>query len=122
MTFKIQENVKEGTGVVKVVGVDLLNYNYVKQALKTMVEYVDSKLYATFLVFTNNHYLINKLIDIAYEIAPDDEIDEQKFVGIYMEITTKEKNGYMNIVDINPVEVEEEEEESEFEESDDIEL
>ena len=39
-----------------------------------------------------------------------------------MEITTKEKNGYMNIVDINPVEVEEEEEESEFEESDDIEL
>ncbi|MDY6013154.1 hypothetical protein [Clostridium sp.] len=122
MTFKIQENVKEGTGVVKVVGVELLNYNYGKQALKTMVEYVDSKLYATFLVFTNNHYLINKLIDIAYEIAPDDEIDEQKFVGIYMEITTKEKNGYMNIVDINPVEVEEEEEESEFEESDDIEL
>ena len=121
MTFKIQENVKEGTGVVKVVGVELLNYNYGK-ALKTMVEYVDSKLYATFLVFTNNHYLINKLIDIAYEIAPDDEIDEQKFVGIYMEITTKEKNGYMNIVDINPVEVEEEEEESEFEESDDIEL
>ena len=126
MTFKIQENAKEGTSVVKILGVELLNYNYGKQALKMMVKYIDSKLYGTFLIFTNNVYLIDKLVKAVYENLPEDEIDEQKFVGIYMEITTKENNGYLNIVDIKPVEFEEEEVEEEqdfqFGESEDFDI
>lgn len=126
MTFKIQENAKEGTSVVKILGVELLNYKYGKQALKIMVKYIDSKLYGTFLIFTNNVYLIDKLVKIVYENLPEEEIDEQKFVGIYMEITTKEKNGYLNIVDIKSVEFEEEEfeEEQEFQfgESEDFDI
>lgn len=122
MSFKRILSILEGNHVVKVTGVKLLNYGDERQALKLTVRTIEGGVYGNFLIFTNNVYLVDKLIDITYDNPPDDEVNEEDFVGIYMEITIKEKNGYMNIVDINPVEFEEEEEESELEESDDIEL
>lgn len=122
MSFKRILSILEGNHVVKVTGVKLLNYGDERQALKLTVRTIEGGVYGNFLIFTNNVYLIDKLIDITYDDPPNDEVNEEDFFGIYMEITTKEKNGYMNIVDINPVEFEEEEEESEIEESEDIEL
>ncbi|GAA0860248.1 hypothetical protein GCM10008916_25730 [Clostridium nitritogenes] len=122
MSFKRILGILEGNHAVKVTGVKLLNYEDERQALNLTVRTIEGGVYGNFLIFTNNVYLIDKLIDITYDDQPNDEVNEEDFFGIYMEITTKEKNGYMNIVDINPVEVEEEEEESEFEESEDIEL
>lgn len=123
MSFKRIAGILEGNYIVEVTKVDLITYDDGRQALKLAVRTVEGTIiYGNFLIFTNNVYLIDKLINIAYDNPPDDEVNEEDFVGIYMEITTKEKNGYMNIVDINSVEFEEEEEESELEESDDIEL
>lgn len=119
MSFKRVLSILEGNHAVEVTGVRLLNYEDERQALKLAVRTIEGGVYGNFLIFTNNVYLIDKLINIAYDDPPDDEVNEEDFVGIYMEITTKEKNGYMNIVDINPVEFEEE---YELEESDDIEL
>lgn len=113
MAFKRQLNILEGSYIVEITNVELLNYPDNRQALKLKVRTYKDNVYGNFLIFTNNVYLIDRLIDIVYDKDPGQEIDEQDFVGIYMEITTREKNGYINIVDINPVEFEEEEEENE---------
>ena len=112
MSFKRIVGILEGNYIVEVTKVDLITYDDGRQALKLTVRTIeDIIIYGNFLIFTNNVYLIDKLVNIAYDTPPDDEVNEEDFVGMYMEITTKEKNGYMNIVDINPVEFEEEEEE-----------
>lgn len=114
MAFKRILGILEGIYIVEVTKVGLITYSDGRQALKLTVRTIeDTIIYGNFLIFVNNIYLVEKLINITYDNPPEGDIDEQDFVGIYMEITTREKNGYINIVDINPVEFEEEEEENE---------
>ncbi|WP_297639024.1 hypothetical protein [uncultured Clostridium sp.] len=104
MAFKRIIGIGEGTYNVQIVKTILVSYPGNKQALKITVKTIeDDEVYHTFLIFINNTYVITKLINVTYEENFDEEIDEEDFNGVYMEITTKEKNGYINIIDINPV-------------------
>lgn len=110
MSFRRPLRMNEGSYFVEITSVDLVSYSEGKEALKLTVKTLEGDIiYGKFLIFTNNSYIVNKLIDIAYEEQPNDEIDEQKFVGVLIEIILREKNGYLNIVDISPIEYEEDE-------------
>lgn len=105
MAFKRIMGILEGNYFVEITKAEVINYNDGRQAIKVVVK-TREDVFGNFLIFTNNVQLINKLIDVTYENCIDEEIDERDFIGVTMEITTKEKNGYINIVDIKQVEFE----------------
>lgn len=108
MPFKRLIGILEGRHIVGITNAEVSNYKDGNEAINLTVKTRENVL-GKFLIFTNNTYLVDKLIEITYDECLDDEINEKDFIGVSMEITTKEKNGYMNIVDINPVEFEEDE-------------
>lgn len=119
MAFKRISGILEGNYIIEVTKVGIITYKDGRQALKLTVRTIEGDIiYGNFLIFTNNVYLMDKLINITYENPPKNEVNEEEFVGIYMEITTREKNGYMNIVDMNPVELVEDEDDIIVEEAD----
>lgn len=110
MSFKRIACISEGNYIVEITDVNLINFKGDKEALKLTLEtYEDNPLSGSFLIFINNTYLIDKLINSVCENTSVYEVNEKEFIGGFIEITTKVKGGYLNIVDINPVEFEDDE-------------
>lgn len=105
MSFKVIKEFRfeEGEYNVKIIEAAVINYNDGKQAIRIKVEN-SVKARHNFLIFTNNIFVMEKLIDICYEDVEDgEELDEQSFVGLEVRIGTERRNGYLNIVSIGEV-------------------
>ena len=99
MAFKRVQAIAEGNYIVKITGAKVVDYDNGIQGIQLTV-ITQEGVYGNFLIFTTNIHLIEKLIKITYSECNEDEVNEQDFVNIEMEIKTKERNGYINIVDI----------------------
>ncbi|MBK5241689.1 hypothetical protein [Clostridium sp.] len=103
--FMRQGMIGEGTWKIMVESANNIKFGNGSEALRIGVTTKDG-MTGSFLIFTNNNYLINKLLNCVYYdgVPRQEEIDIQYFVSSMLTITTKENNGYLNIVDINPFE------------------
>ena len=99
--FKRIIGLTEGVHDLKIVGVEVVDYKNSGKALKLNVRN-EKGIKHTFLIFLNNIFLVNKLIESVYTDVTDndEEFNEQDFIGITIKADIKETNGYLNIVDI----------------------
>ena len=103
MSIKIQKAIGEGFYIADIKGVHVKECKNGMQML--IFNLVSNNKQGSAILFTNNTCLIEKLMKITYEDYDpeddyDDEVDEKDFIGIRMKVKLKEKNGYLNIVDI----------------------
>lgn len=84
---------------VTVTNAELIDLKNNKQAVKlTLVnQELDSR---NFLVFTNNTYLINQLLEIAYGSFEVQSADEKDFIGLEFSVWLQEHNGYLIVKQI----------------------
>ena len=98
--FKKTTIITEGQCEVKILGAELLEFA-ISDAVKLDVR-ADNGARNSFLIFTNNAVLIDRLLEATLGLTADEDIDEQLLVGYRIVITTKknEKN-YLNIIDVS---------------------
>ena len=101
----LEETIREGIFKVMVTSANYIGFNNGSGALRLGMR-TKEWIGGSFLIFTNNNYLINKLLNCVYEgvVPKQEEIDIQYFVSSMLIITTKENKGFLNIIDINPFE------------------